>query len=85
MILVEVLVHSDNTRLSYDQLLNVMQDYLLMLFHHIFTVLLLGMAFVVNGVQIATLILLAHDISDVPLEVKIMHRLAVSVLILLMF
>lgn len=45
------------------------QDYLLMLFHHIFTVLLLGMAFVVNGVQIGTLILLSHDISDVPLEV----------------
>lgn len=41
-----------------------------MLFHHIFTVLLLGMAFVVNAVQIATLILLIHDISDVPLEVS---------------
>ncbi len=41
-----------------------------MLFHHIFTVLLLGMAFVINGVQIAMLILLAHDISDVPLEVN---------------
>lgn len=40
-----------------------------MLFHHVVTVLLLGMAFVVNGVQIGTLILLAHDISDVPLEV----------------
>lgn len=44
------------------------QDYVLMLFHHMVTVLLLGMAFVVNGVQIGTLILLAHDISDVPLE-----------------
>lgn len=39
-----------------------------MLFHHVVTVLLLGMSFVINGVQIATLILLAHDISDVPLE-----------------
>lgn len=43
-------------------------DYILMLFHHVVTVLLLGMSFVINGVQIGTLILLAHDISDVPLE-----------------
>lgn len=41
-----------------------------MLLHHVFTVLLLGMAYVVNGVQIGTLIMLAHDISDVPLEVS---------------
>ena len=44
-----------------------------MLFHHVVTVLLLGMCFVVNGVQIATLILLAHDVSDVPLEVSSCH------------
>jgi ceramide synthetase len=43
-----------------------------MLFHHVVTVILLGMSFAVNGVQIATLILLAHDISDVPLEVNSM-------------
>ncbi len=47
-----------------------MQDYMLMLFHHVVTSLLLGMCFVVNGVQIGALILLAHDISDVPLEVR---------------
>ena len=43
---------------------------MLMLIHHLLTVLLLGMSYVVNGVQIGTLILLAHDISDVPLEVR---------------
>lgn len=41
-----------------------------MVIHHVFTVLLLGMAYVMNGVQIGTLILLVHDISDVPLEVR---------------
>ena len=43
-----------------------------MLLHHVFTVLLLSMAYVINGVQIGTLIMLAHDISDVPLEVRLM-------------
>lgn len=41
-----------------------------MLFHHIITILLLGMSFVINGVQIGALILLVHDVSDVPLEVR---------------
>ncbi len=41
-----------------------------MLCHHVLTILLLGMCFVINGVQIGVLILLSHDISDVPLEVR---------------
>lgn len=56
--------------LAYADFFVDMQDYILMLLHHVFTILLLGMAYVVNGVQIGTLILIAHDISDVPLEVR---------------
>ena len=40
-----------------------------MLCHHVMTVLLLSMSFVMNGVQIGILIVLTHDISDIPLEV----------------
>ena len=54
-----------------------------MLLHHVFAVLLLAMAYIINGVQIGTLILLAHDISDVPLEV--IHNLFMIMITISLF
>lgn len=51
----------------------VIQDFYQMFVHHITTLALLTFAYTVNMLQIGMLIALVHDLSDVPLEVSLVH------------
>ncbi|VBB32392.1 unnamed protein product [Acanthocheilonema viteae] len=51
-------------------------DFIQMTFHHVITVLLLLLSFVMNMVRIGTLILFSHDIADVFLELGKLCRYA---------
>ena len=48
-----------------------MQDFYQMTLHHVVTLALVVTAYIINFMQLGVLILLIHDISDVPLEVYI--------------
>ncbi|KAM3728832.1 Ceramide synthase hyl-2 [Dirofilaria immitis] len=51
-------------------------DFIQMTFHHIITIMLLSLSFVMNLVRIGTLILFSHDIADIFLELGKLCRYA---------
>lgn len=44
-------------------------DFWQLVFHHIITIGLLSFSWTINFVRVGTLVLLCHDIADIPLEV----------------
>ena len=56
---------------SHDTIL--LQDFNQLLAHHVATVVLLLFCYIVSMVQLGMLILIVHDISDIPLEVSCSH------------
>ena len=50
-------------------MLKLLQDFLEVLLHHAVTLALLLICYAINMVKMGVLIVLVHDVSDVPLEV----------------